>query len=134
MKWVRNFSDKVINTDATSTVYQRDDQSPAISLYPANISRKHLAKGFQATTENDTDLLKEAYETRGLSLKPMVCECPTMPGTYLAAVLDVEHDTLALCEYPISDVSVAARCSAQMAQEPGLDEHQMVFGLQEKAA
>lgn len=133
MKVVRRASEKITTTDLDTQVYRKDADNPEITIYAANKART-LAPRFPTTWPNDTDELPDTVMFEGRMHRPVVCAHPTSPNTYIAGFMDLEHDTLFLCEYPMEDVSHAARCAHQMILDPQCDHYDLVNSTSSRAA
>lgn len=134
MKAVRNVSQSLKNDDSNTSVYQKDSSQPEIVIYPANIARSNLSSSLKASFKDDTDTLPDNVFFDGRTHRPIVCQHPHLPGNFIAGYIDVDRDTMYLCEYPITDVSQAARCAHKIISSSYSDEFDLATDCQKAAA
>jgi hypothetical protein len=114
IKTIRDLDRKISNSENDTLIYQKEKGSPEITLYPANIARMSLAKGYQKNLTDDTDEIPSEIYSNGSHFIPVVCAPPQLEGCVLPGVIDTNRNSLTIYDCATHDPCKAARVAHTM--------------------
>lgn len=114
IKTIRDLDRKISKTENETLIYQKEKGSPEIALYPANIARMSLAKGYQKNLTNDTDEIPSEIYSNGSCFIPVVCAPPQLDGYVFPGVINTIKNSLTIYDCATHDPCKAARVAHTM--------------------